>query len=119
MLGNDVSTDSLPWLRIVRSGVAIDEAGLRFRGGPRLSRMANGLALAENRERVMALLSVAYRRPMSEASIDHTNYWRHGDKALANPRLVFAGLPPIDQPGDAARFRAAEWLLDEGSRPAP
>ena len=45
-------------------------------------------------------------------------YRERGDKALADLRLVFAGLPRLRDAGDAARLKAAEYLLDHGMTPS-
>ena len=103
--------------------VSLGDNGLVVGVGTILARMTKGggLALDADRERLLALLSVAARRPMSadilgslEAAAGH---WRRGDRALANFRLIFAGLPQLDDPTDAWRLRLAEALLDDGMSP--
>ncbi len=102
----------------------ISEAGLVFGAGTCLARLARDfcgapyLALAEDRERIDALLLIAGHRPVSadalrniEAASDH---WRGGDKALANIRLTQAGLPRLANAHDAYRLFLAEELLDQG-----
>lgn len=88
---------------------------VRFREG------TNRLAVEADRDRLLALLSVAFRRPVAADVLRHveaaSTHWRRGDKALANLRLVFSDLPRLDTPADAQRLRAVEYLLDEGLAP--
>ncbi len=73
--------------------------------GSVLARMPNTtsrphLALAADRERLLALLSVADGWPLRGDTIlcpieAASSHWQRGDKALANLRLVFSGLPPL------------------------
>ncbi len=79
------------------------------------------LALDGKQDRIVALLSVAAGRPLAAADVlppigAAADYWRRGDKALANLRLVFAGLPRLS-PEDADRLRLAIHLLDSGVSP--
>ena len=104
--------------------VNLDEAGLALGAGTRLVRFAKGtsrLAVEADRDRLLALLSVASRQPVSVDVLRHVGaaaeHWRRGDKALANLRLIFAGLPHLAEPADAHRLRAAEYLLDAGMSP--
>lgn len=87
----------------------------------RFAEGARGLAIEADRDRFLTLLSVAVRRPVRPSLVRHveaaSSYWQHGDKSLANLRLVFAGLPRLNEPADADRLRAAEYLLDEGMSP--
>ncbi len=81
-----------------------------------------GERLALDPGRVLALLSVAAGRPVDvaravagiEAAAGH---WARGDGALANIRLLFAGLPRLVKPADAERLAAAASLLDHGMTP--
>ncbi len=84
--------------------------------------MADGrLALDADRERMLVLLSIATGKaipPAVPAAIEGAaTYWQRGDKALANLRLIFAGLPQLDGPSDAHRLREAAALLDGGMTP--
>ena len=80
------------------------------------------LSLDGDQSRVVALVSVAVGRPLAapdvlvllEAVADH---WRRGDKALANFRLLFSGLPRLS-PDDVRRLRLATGLLDSGVSPS-
>lgn len=80
------------------------------------------LALEEDRERLLALLSIAARRSiMTKDTLRHieaaSRVWDSGDKALANLRLAFARLPRLDGAADAYRLWLAETLLDDGFLP--
>ena len=77
--------------------------------------------LALDADRLVALLSVVAERPIGaevlrpiEAAAAH---WRRGDKALANLRLVFSGLPRLVDPAAATRLSLAEQVLDGGMAP--
>jgi len=79
------------------------------------------LALEKDQDRLLALLSAAQERPASPDTLRHlqdaSNHWRRGDKALANIRSAFAGLPRLDGPFDAYRLFLAEELLGAGMSP--
>ncbi|BDV38152.1 hypothetical protein DSM21852_14050 [Methylocystis bryophila] len=79
------------------------------------------LALNEDRERLLALLGVASWRPASSELLRHVEgasaFWRRGEKALANIRLAYAGIPRIEDRADAYRLFLAEALLDDGMAP--
>ena len=82
---------------------------------------AGRFGVGEDGGRCLALLSVLCRRPVEadmlrpiEAAAIH---WASGDKALANLRLVFSGLPKLHAPADAARLQAAAYCLDNGMAP--
>lgn len=105
--------------------VEINEAGLVLGAGSRLARMRRDeqeLALDEDGERVMALLTVAVGRPARPDVLGHvkaaSDHWRRGDRALANLRLMFARLPQVEEAADAYRLSLAEYLLDHGMTPA-
>lgn len=78
-------------------------------------------SVSADRERLLALLSIAWRRPATPDVLVHLgaahNHWRRGDKALANLRLIVADLQKLDDPSDTERLRLAEYLLDEGLPP--
>lgn len=103
--------------------VALDAAGLSLGSDTLLIRFEKGTqrqAISADRERCLALLAVATRGAVAPDSIRHLEaasaYWQRGDKALANFRLIFAGLPRLGR-GDAGRVKAAEYLLDQGMTP--
>ncbi len=52
-------------------------------------------------------------RPIEAAS----SHWQRGDKALANRRLVFSGLPRLADQAAADRLADAAALLDNGLSP--
>ena len=91
--------------------------------GTRLVRMAalGRLALDTDRERLLALLSIATNRAVPPAVLTSieaaAGHWYRGDKALANLRLIFANLPRLSDPGDALRLQQAASLLDGGMTP--
>ncbi len=104
------------------TAIGLTDDGLVFGAGTILARMTEGgLSLGSDRERVLALLAVAYRHPISPDVLLHFHeasaHWQRGDKALANLRLLFAGLPRLDDAADADRLRLAERLLDRGMPP--
>ena len=117
---------SRPWPTGATRTIAMGEAGLLLGAGTILAPFAGSVAkgaghLAVDPERVLALLAVAVGRPVAarvligiEAAASH---WARGDRALANIRLVFAGLPRLAAPVDADRLAAAAWLLDQGMTP--
>lgn len=112
-----------PWLEGTSRAAEIGETGLVIGAGTLLARMTKDkrLALYADHGRLLALLSVACGRPVPADVLIHieaaADYWRRGDKALAHLRLIFAGLPRLDDPVDAYRLRLAEYLLDEGMPP--
>lgn len=105
--------------------VALTTAGFTLGSDTHLVRFdaqTGQLAIAADRESCLALLTVAAPSARLDAGmIKHFEaaggYWDSGEKALANLRLVFAGLPRVHDAGDAARLRADEYLLDHGMTP--
>ena len=101
---------------------AITDAGLVVGAGTSLMRMREDrfgrpqLALAEDRERALALYCVAFQRRPPPDFLRHlacaSGNWPH-DKALANLRLVFAQLPRLANETDAWRLHLAAALLDD------
>ena len=117
---------SRPWPRGTERTAAIGEAGLLLGAGTLLAPFAAGVAkeagrLAVDPARVLALLAVAAGRPVAAArvldGIAAADHWARGDRARANIRLLFAGLPRLAGPVDAERLRAAASLLDGGMTP--
>lgn len=109
----------------VRHAIFLDGSGFTLGAGSRLVRFdpkTGRLGLASDCERCLALLPVVARTPMDAKAIRHfeaaASYWDRGDKALANLRLAFAGLPRLRDAGDAGRLTAAEYLLDHGMTPS-
>ena len=115
------------WPAIMTRSVEMSDAGLVVGAGSILARMTKAsdgpprLALDADRDRCLAMLSVAWGRPVGADIFHHveaaSQAWQRGDKALANLRLVFAGLPRLAEPADAYRLCLAEYLLDEGMAP--
>ncbi|MEW6437736.1 MAG: hypothetical protein AB1508_11295 [Pseudomonadota bacterium] len=105
----------------------ITDAGLVVGAGTSLMRMRKDrfgrpqLALAEDRERAIALYCVAFQHRPPPDFLRHlasaSGNWPH-DKALANLRLVFAQLPRLANEADAWRLHLAAALLDEEFSPS-
>ncbi len=119
----ELSSKSGSWPARIASSPAIDEAGLFIGADTRLARLSRsgGLALAVDGERLLALLSVAAGRPVPAEILEPiaaaAGYWQRGDKALANLRLVFAGLPRLESDAAVENLRDAADLLDGGLPP--
>jgi hypothetical protein len=83
-------------------------------GRPRLAVDADGT-------RLFALLSIAFDRPFSPNIFEHlqraSNYWRHGDRALANIHIAFARLPRLENRNEAWRLHLAAGILDDSLSP--
>ena len=100
------------------------EQGLVLGAGTVLAkrRPCRALALDGEEERLLALLAVAYGRPISSKVIGNikraTRDWANGERCLAQIHLARSRLPPLDT-GEAAPFRlfAAERLIEEGVSP--
>ena len=114
------------WAAGALRATVIGEAGLVLGAGTVLAPMGRdgpGRAreLALDPERVLALLSVAAGRPVPVRALDGiaaaVRHWSRGDAALANLRLVFAGLPRLEEPAALHKLRAADWLLANGLTP--
>jgi hypothetical protein len=105
----------------------INDAGLVFGAGTILAPMSRDpygspiLSLEKDGDRILALLSAAYNQPVPRDLLRHvegaSSCWRRGEKALANIRLAFASLPPLDDRVDVYRLFLAEELLDDGMSP--
>ena len=99
--------------------VALSDDGLILGDQTRLARFAEGTSrLTIDAERVTGLIATALHRQPSERDLSAIEtaaiHWQRGDKALANLRLVFAGLPQLEAPQDVYRLKAAELLFDAG-----
>ncbi|MHB8886092.1 MAG: hypothetical protein ACYC5H_13640 [Methylovirgula sp.] len=111
----------------INTAIEINDAGLVFGAGTVIGRMTrdNGdnpvLDLDADRQRIFALLAVAYGRAVSPDAFEHiegaSEQWRCGDKALANIRLAFARLPRLEDRASIARLFHAEDLLERGMSP--
>jgi hypothetical protein len=106
-----------------RSELHFHEAAIAFRCGPMLFRTSGAsIANTTSVDRIALMLTVAYRRPIHKEIFDHINaavkFWNSSDKALANLRLIFAGLSEMDDQEDISRLIFAERLLNTGMLPA-
>ena len=76
---------------------------------------------AETGERLLAILSAIGPRDVDRAVLGHVDasrrHWRRGDNALAQLRLVYAGLPTVDARGGFHAF-LADRVLACGLSPA-
>jgi hypothetical protein len=115
------------WSKPVSYSAEIDDDGLILGAGTILARMTRDafgapvLAVQEDEDRLLALLAAAHGRPASPELQRHlesaSDYWRRGEKALANIRLAYAALPRLVDHADAYRLFLAEKLLDDGVSP--
>jgi hypothetical protein len=104
--------DPLPALRdeglILGHGTVLARVGRNRRG-------ETSLALHADEERLLALLSTVFGRPVSPRVMYHvaraSQQWRRGDKVLANIELASARFPRIETKEDAFRLLLAEDLL--------
>ncbi len=106
---------------------ALREQGLLLGNGTVLARMGRNrrgedlLALPQDEERLMALLSAVCGRQISPRVMYHigraSEQWRRGDKVLAQFELAFARFPRLRTSEDAFRLFLAENLLDQGITP--
>lgn len=104
------------------SQITLHESGLIFGSDFPLIRFIKGnLAIAEDGERCLALLSVLERRPVEADVLLHFDaaaaHLRRGDKALANLRLAFARLPTLSDRSDLQRLQYADALFTRGVTP--
>ena len=118
-------TPQPPWPAGATGSVALGDARLTLGAGTPLARFAGGARggdrLAVNPARVLALLAVAGRPVPADRALAGiaaaAGHWARGDRALANIRFLFAGLPRLAAPADAERLAAAAALLDGGMAP--
>ncbi|MHB8885270.1 MAG: hypothetical protein ACYC5H_09305 [Methylovirgula sp.] len=111
----------------ISTAIEVNDAGLVFGAGTVLARMTRDegrdpvLDLNADRQRIFALLAVAYGRVASPDVFSHiegaSEQWRRGDKALANIRLAFARLPRLEDRASVTRLFHAEDLLERGVSP--
>lgn len=78
--------------------------------------------LSVDRDRVIALLSVAAGKPVApDGVMPHIEgtcrFWERGEKALANLRLVIGRLPATHTTADYANVGTAGLLIDGGLSP--
>lgn len=122
-LRGDVAAEAA-WPICLQRSIELDESGLVLGAGTSLVRrdpVTHRLDLSTDRDRCLALLAVVCGRPVAAGILDHVEaagaHWQSGDKALANLRLVVAGLPKLDDPAHGYRLQAAAYLLDNGLSP--
>ena len=106
---------------------AIREQGLLLGNGSVLARMGRNrrgedlLALPQDEERLLALLSAVCGRQVSPRVMHYVSraseQWRRGDKVMAQFELAFARFPRLQTSEDAFRLFLAETLLDQGMTP--
>lgn len=105
--------------------VHLSERGVMFGADALLMRRSTSdpnspLAMAD-RERLIALLSVVSRRPLSPDLLHHveaaSTHWQSGDRALAQIRLALSPLPRLTDAADTARLQLAVRCSDEGVTP--
>jgi hypothetical protein len=84
-------------------------------------RAARGLAFDGEEVLLLSLLTAAYREPLAGGVIERIRrageFWRAGEKALAQIHLAFLGLPKIDE-ADAYRLFLAGTALEKGASPS-
>jgi hypothetical protein len=84
-------------------------------------RAAGGLALDGNEARLLSLLTAAFAAPVAPNIVEKIRrageYWRAGEKALAQIHLALLGLPKIDE-ADAYRLFLAGTALEKGVSPS-
>jgi hypothetical protein len=106
--------------------VSITDDGLVFGAGSVLAKQtidASGrrlLAVDGNEERILALLTAAYGRPIDPAVIDHIRRaslaYNRGETCLALIHLAHTGLPRLDDEKTCSyRLFVAETVLDAGA----
>lgn len=105
----------------------IDDDGLTLGAGTRLAPMiedgagASVLALSGQEERILALLSLAYRKRVSIKVIEFIKraslHWKNGEKTLAHFELAYAQLPRFASRDEAKHLFYAEGLLSAGVSP--
>jgi hypothetical protein len=112
--------------RPLRREMTFTQAGLVLGRGTLLAEFGNeglarGLAFDGEEARLLSLLTAAYREPLAGGVIEKIRrageFWRAGEKALAQIQLAFIGLPKIDET-DAYRLFLAGMALEKGVSPS-
>jgi hypothetical protein len=87
----------------------------------RKGRVAGGLALDGKEARLLSLLTAAFAAPVAPHVVEKIRrageFWRGGEKALAQIHLALMGLPKIDE-ADAYRLFLAGTALEKGLDPS-
>jgi hypothetical protein len=105
----------------------IADDGLMLGAGTALVRMTRDrfgtpmLDLAGSKDRILALLALAYERKIPIAVLGHieraAKHWMQGERGLAQIHLVFARLPQLDDEKAMFRLFRGERLIADGTRP--
>lgn len=105
----------------------IDDDGLSLGAGTVLARMiidrngAPALALDGEEERILALLSLAYRKRISIKALTYIKrasmQWTRGEKAIAHFELAYADLPRFETREETRLLFYAESLVKLGISP--
>jgi hypothetical protein len=112
--------------RPLHRALTFTHAGLVLERGTLLAefekeRPARGLALDGNEARILSLLTAAHGEPVAggvTAKIRSAGeFWRYGEKTLAQLHLAFIGLPTIDETS-AYRLFLAGTALEKGLDPS-
>jgi hypothetical protein len=113
--------------RPYRFAIVMTDAGLVLGADTILARMgmtrsgAKSLAIDADRERLFALLGVAYwcriPRDIVKNFENAAEQWQRGEKVLAQIHLAFARLPRLENAIDVYRLYLAGSLLDDGLPP--
>ncbi len=113
--------------RPLHRAMTFTQAGLVLGRGTLLAefekkgRATGGLAFDGEEARVLSLLTAAYREPLAGGVIETIRrageFWRAGEKALAQTHLALLGLPKIDE-ADAYRLFLAGTALEKGVNPS-
>ena len=119
--------DAQIWLHPFHQTMEINDSGLVFGAGTMLARMGRNaigapvLALDGDEDRLLALLSVAYRQSVPDRLFKYieraSRQWAQGDKCLAHIELAFAALPRLENREDAFCMFLADALIDSGMSP--
>ena len=79
------------------------------------------LDLTGSKERILALLALAYERKIPVATLGHieraAKHWMQGDRALAHIDLAFARLPQLHDEKAMCRLFLGERLIAGGTAP--
>ena len=110
---------SLP--RKIRQGLSLVDEGLVLGATRLLPKLDTGLAECQE-PRLVALLSVAYGRPVEASVLDTVRraakHARAGNAAMAATHIALARLPRLSDPGDdARRLFIADGLIAKGVSP--
>ena len=108
----------------LHEALCLKSEGLVLGAGTVLVRMAGGSTNADcDDDRLKALLSVAYGKPVANRAIGHVKAaalrWRDGETARATLHLALSRLASLDNPSEAARrLFMADGLMHAGVMPA-